>query len=87
LEVLWQPGPHSSAALAEPMPETIAKTATIKTIFISLFSLDTQPAALGKSWMFLALPSRILSEICDVLKTAFTDGSDHGRRYRSRDQK
>jgi hypothetical protein len=66
------------------MPETRAKTATIKTIFISLFSLDTQAAALGKSWGFLALPSRILSEICDVLKTAFADGSDHGRRYRSR---
>jgi hypothetical protein len=91
LEVLWQPGPHPSAALAEPMPETRAKTATIKTIFISLFSLDTQAATLGQSWMFLfvflALPSRILSEICDVLKTAFTDHSDHGRRYRSRDQK
>jgi hypothetical protein len=56
LEVLWQPGPHPSAALAEPMPETIAKRATIKTIFISLFSLDTQAATLGKSWMFRVLP-------------------------------
>jgi hypothetical protein len=69
------------------MPETRAKTATIKTIFISLFSLDVQAATPGKSWMFLALPSHILSEICDVLKTAVTDGSDHGRRYRSRNQK
>ena len=55
-EVLWQPGPHPSAALAEPMPETRAKTATIKTIFISLFSLDTQAATPGKSWMFRAPP-------------------------------
>jgi hypothetical protein len=65
------------------MPETRAKTATIKTIFISLFSLDTQAATPGKSRMFLALPSRILSEICDVLKTAFTDSSDRGRLYPS----
>jgi hypothetical protein len=41
LEVVWQPGPHPSAAPAGPMSETIAKRATIKTIFISLFSLDT----------------------------------------------
>jgi hypothetical protein len=53
---VWQPGPHPSAALAEPMPETIAKRATIKTIFISLFSLDTQAATPGKSWMFRVLP-------------------------------
>jgi hypothetical protein len=38
------------------MPETIATTATIKTIFISLFSLDMQAATPGKSWMFRALP-------------------------------
>jgi hypothetical protein len=37
------------------MPETRAKTATIKTIFISFFSLDTRAATPGKSWMFLAL--------------------------------
>src|ERR1700733_1527952 len=58
LEVVWQPGPHPSAALAEPMPETIAKRATIKTIFISLFSLDTQniqAATPGKGWMFRVL--------------------------------
>jgi hypothetical protein len=56
-EVLWQPGPHPSAALAAPTPETTAKTATIKTIFISLFSLDMQAATPGKSWMYSALPS------------------------------
>jgi hypothetical protein len=59
------------------MPETRAKTATIKTIFISLFSLDMQAATPGKSWMCSCswpCPKRILSEICDVLKTAFTAG-------------
>jgi hypothetical protein len=58
------------------MPETRAKTATIKTIFMSLFSLDTRAATPGKSWMFRALPKPYLFEICDVLKTAFT-GREH----------
>jgi hypothetical protein len=70
--VLWQPGPHPSAALAEPIPETIAKTATIKTIFISLFSLDIlRSQRLAKAGCSAPCPNRILSELCDVLKTVF----------------